>query len=181
MAAIFVRNLQGQVINLPLVESKQTEGRCDYVMGPTKHSQFEKMQKKISGMMKKIDYVGALGVEFFDSGKELIVNELAPRVHNSGHYSQNALLENQFLLHLKAGLGNSLKQPKILSKNFVMVNLLGTSENPMSLPENIEGSLHLYGKKENRLNRKMGHINYLGDDSKKLLLKALKERKLFHS
>jgi 5-(carboxyamino)imidazole ribonucleotide synthase len=181
LAIIFVRNTRGQIINLPLVESKQTNGRCDYVLGPSKHPQLIKVQKKITGMMKKMDYVGALAFEFFDTGQELLVNEMAPRVHNSGHYSQDALSESQFLLHLKAGLGHSLNKPKLLSKNFVMVNILGGNDQPLKLPENLQGSLHLYGKTENRLNRKMGHLNYIGDSSKKLLQQAFKERKLFQS
>lgn len=131
--------------------------------------------------MNEIGYVGALGIEFFDTGKELLVNELAPRVHNSGHYSQEALKESQFLLHVKAGLDFALAKPDILDKAFVMTNLIGSHNKPLQIPFSIEGKIHLYGKSENRPRRKMGHVNYTGKNAKTLLSKALKERKLFQA
>lgn len=181
LAAIFVRNQNGEMICLPLVESKQEQGACDYVVGPIKHVAFARMQKKIKKMMSELHYVGALGVEFFDTGKELLVNELAPRVHNTGHYSQEALKESQFLLHVKAGLGFSLAKPEILEKAFVMTNIMGSHEKALKIPSSIEGKIHLYGKSENRPRRKMGHVNYTGKNAKTLLAKALKERKLFQA
>ena len=136
-------------------------------------------------MMNKLDYVGALGVEMFDTGSELWVNELAPRVHNSGHYSQNALSESQFSLHLRAGLGDQIQAPAILARQFVMTNLIGTNEEQVEAPADLTGALHLYGKLENRVGRKMGHVNYLSLSPEKnsstsaLLQKALHERKKF--
>lgn len=179
LAAIFVRNQNGQNICLPLVETRQTQGRCDWARGPIAHRQWASMQKKIFKMMKGLNYVGALGVEMFDTGRELLVNELAPRVHNSGHYSQDALLENQFALHLQAGLGEDLNPVRILAPQFVMTNLLGESSNELIPPKSMKGALHLYGKTENRPGRKMGHVNYLGPKGPALLTAALKERKKF--
>jgi len=181
LAAIFVRNSSGKTLCLPLVETHQTEGRCDWVRGPLNHRQWPDLQKKIFKMMKGLDYVGALGVEMFDTGSTLLVNELAPRVHNSGHYSQDALLESQFALHLKAGLGEDLNPVQILAPQFVMTNLLGVSRAELNPPTQLKGTLHLYGKTENRPGRKMGHINYLGTKGPALLTFALKERKKFQT
>lgn len=179
LAVMLFRNKGGEHIAFPLVQSYQVQGTCDLVAGPMKHPQFDKIRKKLFTMMDQIDYVGALGIEFFDTGKELLVNELAPRVHNSGHYSQNALLDSQFCLHLKAGLGHRLMKPRQLSKAFVMANILGTSDQDLTLPTHIQGKIHLYGKRDNRPRRKMGHVNYIGDNIKKLISIAIKERKLF--
>ncbi|MGZ5279479.1 MAG: 5-(carboxyamino)imidazole ribonucleotide synthase [Pseudobdellovibrionaceae bacterium] len=179
LAAIFIRNSSGKTTCLPLVETHQTGGRCDWVRGPLTHRQWPELQKKIFKMMKGLDYVGALGVEMFDTGSTLLVNELAPRVHNSGHYSQDALIESQFSLHLKAGLGEDLNPPLTLAPQFVMTNLLGESQSELNPPAQLKGTLHLYGKTENRPGRKMGHVNYLGAKGPALLNMALKERKKF--
>jgi len=177
LAVILVRNRQGHLIDLPLVETFQTEGRCDWVQGPTKHSAWPRVLKRLKNMLHQLDYVGAMGVEFFDTGKELLVNEIAPRVHNSGHYSQDALFESQFLLHVKAGLNFQLQTPQILTPAFAMVNLLGESDGPVEIPRDLQGQVHLYGKAVNHPKRKMGHINYVGKKQKDLLKLALKERK----
>ena len=177
LACIFVRGRNGSTKVLPLVQSQAVNNRCDWVLGPITHPAFKKISAQILKMMKTLDYVGAMGVEFFDTGKNLIVNEIAPRVHNSGHYSQDALNFSQFDLHLMAGLGLELPEIKILDKSFVMTNLLGESEKEFSFPDKLTGKLHWYGKKENRPGRKMGHINYLGPAGKSLLTKALLERK----
>lgn len=179
VAAILVRTSTGESIALPLVETMQTQGRCDWVRGPISHKAWPSLQKRLFHMMKELNYVGALGVEMFDTGTELWVNELAPRVHNSGHYSQNALSESQFALHVKAGLGLKIPKLKILSPQFAMVNLLGQSEETLQAPAHLTGELHLYGKAENRPGRKMGHVNYLGPKGPGLLKTALKERKGF--
>lgn len=180
VACVLVRNSLGQCQALPLVETYQTQGKCDWVRGPIQHKKWPNLQKRLFHMMKSLDYIGVLAVEMFDTGAELWVNELAPRVHNSAHYSQNALLESQFALHLKAGLGLPLIPSAPLSPQFVMVNLIGQSHQALEVGESLTGALHLYGKKENRPGRKMGHINYLGGKGPALLKKAQKERKRFH-
>jgi 5-(carboxyamino)imidazole ribonucleotide synthase len=140
------------------------------------------MKKKIKSLMQKIDYVGALTFEFFVKGSQLIVNETAPRVHNSAHYTLDALSQDQFTLHLKSVLNWDLSIPITpRSKRFCMVNLVGRSENDVVIPKDLSGTLYWYGKTENRSGRKMGHINYTSNelDSKKLLKLAQKERNRF--
>tara|TARA_B110001454_G_scaffold219202_1_gene251983 strand:+ start:72354 stop:73499 length:1146 start_codon:yes stop_codon:yes gene_type:complete len=181
-AVTFFRNEKGQTTHTPLVFSKQSQSKCDYVYGPIRHSGFNKMKLKINSLMKKIDYVGALTFEFFVDGNELIVNETAPRVHNSAHYTLDALSQDQFTLHLKSVLNWDLSVPVTpRSKQFCMVNLVGTNEEPVIVPKNLSGTLYWYGKSQNRSGRKLGHINYTSNvmTSKNLLKLAQIERKRF--
>lgn len=181
-AATFFRNRKGQTAQTPLVFSKQSQSKCDYVYGPIQHSHFNKMKKKITALMKKIDYVGTLTFEFFARGDELVVNETAPRVHNSAHYTMDATSQDQFTLHLKAILNWDLSIPiSVRSKQFCMVNLIGTNEGAAFIPKKLSGTLYWYGKTQNRSGRKMGHINYTSNahSSKNLLKLAQSERKRF--
>jgi 5-(carboxyamino)imidazole ribonucleotide synthase len=177
LAVIMARNPQGEMIHFPLVQTKQTENRCDWVTGPEKHPKFDALIMDLAVYLDKIKYVGVIAFELFDTGRELLVNEVAPRVHNSGHYSVNAMTTDQFTLHWLAILGFDFFEAKSLSKAFVMVNLIGTSEAEPVFTKNMEGKLHWYGKIENRVGRKMGHINYTGTNAKSLLKIALSERK----
>lgn len=179
VAMMIGRSSTGQCFHLPLVETKQTQGRCDYVTGPTRHHSLNPILKKLFKMLSKIEYVGIMGVELFDTGNILLVNELAPRVHNSGHYSQLGLNHSQFTLHILAGIGAQIPKIELTAKAFAMTNILGNSESTILIPTKLTGSLHLYGKKQNRPGRKMGHINYVGSNQKSLLKLALKERKDF--
>ncbi len=174
---IFARNAKGEICVLPMITSVQKNNQCDYVVGPTSHPKQKKMIEKIKFFLNNINYVGVIAFELFDFGGELVVNEIAPRVHNTGHFSQEALNVDQFELHLRCLLG--LKLPKIVLKQpaFVMVNLLGRSLREPNIKTFPSGALHWYEKLENRPRRKMGHINYIGKNKKQLLLLALKERK----
>jgi 5-(carboxyamino)imidazole ribonucleotide synthase len=180
LAQIFVRSKEGSCIALPLVQTEQKQSRCDWVLGPVLHRESAKYERQIKKILQSIDYVGAVGFEFFDTRQGLLVNEIAPRVHNSGHYSQQALSHSQFLLHLQAGLGQKLVTPAEYARHFCMVNLVGESQNPVRVPLAMTGTLHWYGKQENRVGRKMGHVNYLGTSAASLLKKALLERKKFN-
>ena len=159
LAITFFRSVSGQFAFLPLVETKQENGRCVFVIGPAKHPKLTPLTKKFHRLMEQENYVGALSVELFDTGKDLLVNELAPRVHNSAHYSQNALSESQFLLHIKAGLDLAIANPILRTRIFAMINLLGTDQKTPEFPADLPGHFHWYGKSENRKGRKMGHIN----------------------
>ncbi len=178
LAAVFVRDQFGAILNLPLVETYQKNSRCDWVRGPAKHGAWVKIKTRIEAWLEEKNYVGAIAFEFFDTGKNLLINESAPRVHNSGHYSEQALEFSQFELHVRAVAGLPLPQEnKLLSPQFVMVNLLGESEQDVEFPKNHAGYLHWYGKDQNHKGRKMGHLNFLGKNSNQLLKYALKERK----
>ena len=108
-----------------------------------------------------LDYVGVMGIEMFVSGTKLIVNEIAPRVHNSGHWTQDACVVSQFEQHIRAICGWPLGSTERHS-NVVMHNILGhESDNWAAYGASAHTGVHFYGKIEARRGRKMGHINVL--------------------
>jgi phosphoribosylaminoimidazole carboxylase PurK protein len=176
LAIILARDQSGTIIDFPVVESKQVSSRCLWTAGPaklTKKSQasMKKMKLRLKKFLKSTDYVGAMGIEFFEVDGEILINEIAPRVHNTGHYTQAAMGFNQFAAHLFAVGGLKLEKPSLRAKNFAMWNLLGSSPQPtkemqpwlQSLPETpgVQTTIHWYGKHESRPGRKLGHINLL--------------------
>lgn len=179
LAVSFVRGRDGQFLQLPLVESVQVDSRCFSVVGPVAHRGLKALAAKVKTMMIKTGYVGILAVELFDTPKGLLVNELAPRVHNSAHYSQDGLRCSQFEYHLRAGLGFPLPKVQLRDGGFAMVNLLGEGKGDVELSREFQGRLHWYGKNENRAGRKLGHINVTAATPKLALTRALKWRKAF--
>ena len=110
-------------------------------------------------ILNALDYVGVMGVELFITPQGLIVNEIAPRVHNSGHWTQDACLTDQFAQHIRAVAGWPLGDGQRHS-DAVMLNLIGTDADDWTQFAAEPGSaLHLYGKSECRPGRKMGHVN----------------------
>jgi len=109
-----------------------------------------------------LDYVGVLGVEFFvvrtENGTQFVVNEIAPRVHNSGHWTEAACLVDQFEQHIRAVAGWDLGSPERHS-NVVMENLIGDEITAGMNTTESNAQVHHYGKSEIRAGRKMGHIN----------------------
>jgi len=110
--------------------------------------------------MDKLDYVGVMATEFFElEDGSLIVNEIAPRVHNSGHWTQDAGCTDQFEQHIRAVAGGPLGSTTPLH-NVEMTNLIGQDiEDWQDFASKDKTFLHFYGKKEARDGRKMGHIN----------------------
>ena len=113
---------------------------------------------------EKLDYIGTLCVEFFiDKKNNLYVNEIAPRVHNSGHWTIEGCSISQFRIHMDAIIGLKIEEPELLY-NCHMVNLIGEEiynwENKQSTDKIF---IHLYGKKEVKTGRKMGHLTYIAD------------------
>jgi len=178
LAISFVRSSSGAFLTLPLVETVQRDARCFTVKGPVQHAGIKSLSQRCKRLMNEIGYVGILAAELFDVGRELLVNELAPRVHNSAHYSMDALSCSQFEYHLRAGLDWPLPKLQLVQKGFAMVNLLGEG-GKVQLSRVPLGHLHWYGKGENRKGRKMGHINVLGHSGTAALTQALKWRKDF--
>ena len=110
-------------------------------------------------MAESLDYVGVMGMEFFVGADVLYVNEIAPRVHNSGHWTMDACVVSQFEQHMRAVAGWPLGSTSRHS-DVVMTNLLGDeSSNWQVLAAQPDVGLHLYGKRESRAGRKMGHFN----------------------
>ena len=139
----------------------------------------ERARRIAADIAESLNVVGLIAVEMFlKADGTLFVNELAPRPHNSGHYTMDACSVSQFELHLRAVCGLPLPEPRLLTP-VVMVNLLGEHIEPVlrwlegegerSLPDGVTAKLHLYGKAEAKRGRKMGHINLLTDDPAKAL------------
>ena len=131
-------------------------------------------------VMEELQYVGVLCVEFFVSGNKLLVNEIAPRPHNSGHLTIDAHVSSQFEQHVRAICGLSLGDAAQI-KPAAMVNILGDlwlEGEPdwaaaLAIPD---VKLHLYGKTEARPGRKMGHITALADTPDEAAAKAIAAR-----
>jgi 5-(carboxyamino)imidazole ribonucleotide synthase len=112
-----------------------------------------------SKIIRNLEYIGTMGIEFFlTKSKQLLVNEMAPRVHNSGHWTQSGCIISQFEQHIRAITGNSIGDGKRHS-NIMMKNILG--EDIYNIRYDSESSLNIYGKDEAKLNRKMGHSNII--------------------
>ena len=179
LALIVSRNLNGDLAVLPLVETHQVESRLDWLQGPVQHLGTKSLLKGLKKFLAELDYRGTIAFELFETkDRKLWINEVAPRVHNSGHYSLEALEMDQFRLHLSALLGQEMRAD-LKVQAFAMTNLIGTGTSHPMAPNGLTGHLHWYGKNESRAGRKMGHVTYIGRSAKNLLQAALRERKGF--
>ena len=120
------------------------------------------IQKKVedysSRIIEELDYVGTMAIEYFIKGDQVIFNELAPRPHNSGHYTIEACNVSQFYNHILAITHNTILKP-VLLKSAIMLNILGqNTEYFLNTANNMDINIHLYGKDEYKENRKIGHI-----------------------
>jgi 5-(carboxyamino)imidazole ribonucleotide synthase len=180
VSVIVTRTGIGQSVCFPVAENHHAGGILDISIVPARvaSSVAEHAREMALQLAESLDYVGVLAVEFFvlDDG-ELLINEIAPRPHNSGHYTLNAIQTSQFEQQVRAMCGLPPGDTRLLSP-VVMVNLLGDiwgDDEPawellLSQP-NVH--LHLYGKKSARVGRKMGHFNVLSEDADKALNQAL--------
>lgn len=179
VSVVLARDAQGKVAAFPLAENSHLNGILDVTIAPARATEVikAKAQALAVEIAEKLDYVGVLGVEFFVSGGKLLVNEMAPRPHNSGHYTIDACVTNQFEQQVRALTGLPLGDSHLHS-HAVMVNILGDAwkgaepawDKSLAHP-NLK--LHLYGKHEARPGRKMGHFTVLGRDTESTLNQAL--------
>ncbi len=180
LAAQVARSPHGQCVAYPVVQSTQKDGICHEVIAPCPNLDVERaagaqaMAIKIADLL---DVQGMLAVELFDTGTQILVNELAMRPHNSGHWSMDGAVTSQFENHLRAVLDWPLGSPAPTGPKTVMVNLLGKDigdlhgafRHVMARDPGIK--VHLYGK-EVRPGRKIGHVNATGDNIEALLQRA---------
>lgn len=189
LAVIVSRNVHGEVIDYPVVEMEfhPEANQVEYVLCPARidNKVAIKARKIALKLSEKLQHVGLLAVEMFQTSEdEILVNEVAPRPHNSGHYSIEASYTNQFEQHLRAILGFPLgcSDSKLAG---VMVNLVGEENHTGEVVyENIEEIFklrgvtpHIYGKKETRPFRKMGHVTIIHDDINEARIIAEKVKK----
>ena len=176
LSALVARSPFGQGAAWPIVETVQREGICVTVLAPAPgRSQSVAAEAEQLGLRiaEELGVVGVLAVELFETtGGALMVNELAMRPHNSGHWTMNGAVTSQFEQHLRAVLDYPLGDTRPLAPVTVMSNVLGAAAAPsMSMDERLhhlfgripDAHVHLYGKGE-RPGRKIGHVNILGED-----------------
>jgi 5-(carboxyamino)imidazole ribonucleotide synthase len=184
LSVVCARTQDGQVKTFPVSENIHTHHILDFSIVPARQSPriLQQAQDLAAAIATDLKVVGLIAVELFLTKKgDLLVNELAPRPHNSGHYSFDACVTSQFEQQLRAVCGLPLGSTDLLSP-VVMVNILGdswTGKEPAfaRLLEDPQVKLHLYGKREPKPGRKMGHFCVLGSDIAETLnrAKALKK------
>ena len=176
LAALVAHSPFGQGAAWPVVETVQQQGICVTVLAPAPGlsddlaAEAEQLGLRIA---EQLGVVGVLAVELFETTDgRLLVNELAMRPHNSGHWTMNGSVTSQFEQHLRAVLDYPLGDTRTIAPVTVMANVLGAAQTPeMGMDERLhhlfgripEAHVHLYGKQE-RPGRKIGHVNVLGED-----------------
>ncbi|NRB18992.1 MAG: 5-(carboxyamino)imidazole ribonucleotide synthase [Rhodobacteraceae bacterium] len=161
VSVIAARGLQGDVACYDPGENVHTDGILDTTTVPAKLSGRQRMDAVLlaARILNELDYVGVLGVELFVTPAGLVVNEIAPRVHNSGHWTQNGCSVDQFEQHIRAVVGWPLGDGQRHS-DVVMENLIGDDMDRLpDLAKEADCALHLYGKALTKPGRKMGHVN----------------------
>ena len=189
LAVIVCRNDKGQIINYPVVEMmfNNHSNQVEYIINPARiNNEISKKAISIALKLSKLyNHIGIMAIELFLTiDDEILINEVAPRPHNSGHFSIEMSYTNQFEQHIRAILGLPLGETKNKISG-VMVNLVGEEKyNGPVIYKNIDQILaidgvtpHIYGKKETRPNRKMGHVTVINEkiDTAIKIAKTIKE------
>ena len=173
LAVMAARGIDGEVVIYPIVETQQEKQVCRRVIAPAGIDvKIEDQIRSIANsILSKLEVVGIFGIELFltPEGK-IFVNEIAPRTHNSGHYTLDACKISQFEMHLRAVAGLPLKETEMAPGSAVMINLLGYEDSRQDYLEKRQkiaaipqAHLHWYGKLESRPGRKLGHVTVLLD------------------
>lgn len=184
--AVMVARTKKEIAVYPVVETIQKNHICHTVIAPAKLSKaiITKARNIALDSVKAVKGFGLYGIEmFYTASGKLLVNEMAPRPHNSGHYSIEACVTSQFENHIRSVLSLPLGSSEMVKPSAVMINLLGKT-NGRGVIKNYSNALsdpnvhlHIYGKKLSRVGRKMGHITVVGNDQKKILSEAKKAEK----
>ena len=175
LALVVSRDGQGRVRSFPLVETHQSNQVCDWVLAPAEVDQsLEALAYNVAAsLLTKLNYVGVMALEFFHGPLGLQVNEIAPRTHNSGHFSIDACSSSQFDQQLCIVAGLPVPSPQLTSQGALMVNLLGLDpataeplEQRLSKLQSLPGChLHWYQKASENQGRKLGHVTVLLQDN----------------
>ena len=187
VSVMVARNTLGQIVSFPLVHNIHTNGILDTTIVPAGvNGKVESNAKSIAEkVVKSLKGVGIFGIEMFLDVNKLMINEIAPRPHNSGHYSIEACSVSQFELHIRAVLGLPLVKPRLLTP-VVMMNILGTPnytgeyyfrgiDKALAIPGL---KLHLYGKRITKPQRKLGHFTITAENTEEALSRARRVRSL---
>jgi 5-(carboxyamino)imidazole ribonucleotide synthase len=186
LAAIAARSVAGDVVVYPIVETQQENQVCRRVLAPAQIG--EKLVKEIKAiathLLNSLNAVGVFGIELFlTKDNRILVNEIAPRTHNSGHFSIEACETSQFAQHLLAVCGLPLGNTKLRSPGAVMINLLGYenadsdyADKRYKISKIPQSYLHWYGKTQSRIGRKLGHVTVLLDSPDREVARDVAER-----
>ena len=187
LSAQVARRPGGEAVAYPVVQSLQKDGVCYEVVAPAPGldaAAQERIQALALAIAEDLDVTGMLAVELFETADgRVLVNELAMRPHNTGHWSMDGAVTGQFEQHLRAVADLPLGATAPLAPVAVMVNLLGGSAEDLApgtaaaLAEEPQLKVHLYGKSV-RPGRKIGHVTLLGDDAEDLLARAHRAERL---
>lgn len=176
-AQLSARNPSNQFVTWPLAQTIQAAGVCSEVIAPFGDSKLQAEAVRIAqAISTELGVVGVLAVEMFvTSDGDLLVNELAMRPHNSGHFTQDASVTSQFEQHLRAVLDLPLGDTELTHPAAVMINLLGVNDQnnlvehfPSVMKRFPQIKFHFY-QKAARAGRKMGHLNLFGEDASELV------------
>lgn len=169
VSVIVTRSVNGDVEAFPTFENVHHQQILHTTRMPANISdQLDEEARTVAkGLMEKLDFFGTLAIEMFVTDEGIVINELAPRPHNSGHVTMDACMVSQFEQHIRAVCGLPLVKAESVRPG-IMVNLLGQHidyalEN-WQKPEFSDAKLHLYGKEENKRDRKVGHLNFVASD-----------------
>lgn len=171
LAVMAVRDRQGNIVTYPVVETIHTRNICDEVLAPANLpvAIIKKAQALAKQTASHLEGAGLFGIEMFlTKDNRVLLNEIAPRVHNSGHYTIEACVVSQFEQHVRAVMGLPLGDVSMVHQAAVMKNILGERSGPVNLRgldkalSRQQTKVHIYGKTPTRVDRKMGHITSVG-------------------
>lgn len=182
IAVLLAKNIYGNVVIYPIIDTFQENNVCSKTIVPSNLELIIQEKAKSIGkeVVNKLNYVGIIAIEMFvlADGK-ILINEIAPRVHNSGHWTLNGSVTNQFEQHVRCITGLELGSVENKQSTTLMYNIFGSNYN---LIEKLQKkpiksvTTYNYSKKEIRPNRKMGHVNIVGenrDEIEKLLINKI--------
>jgi len=187
LAIMIARSTDGDIVPYPIVETIHKNNILHLTIAPARVDKkiADKAKKFAIKTMEHLHGAGVFGIEMFlTQNNDVLINEIAPRVHNSGHYTEEACATSQFEQHIRAITGLPLGGAGMVVPAAVMVNILGERVGPVDVKGMdkvlaIPGAyVHIYGKKDTKPERKMGHITVIGDKIEDVLKKAIKARKL---
>jgi 5-(carboxyamino)imidazole ribonucleotide synthase len=164
LSIVAARGVDGSIAAYPLVENAHRAGILRRTTAPAIVSVVQQRQAEVmvASLMEQLDYVGVLAIELFDVGGSLVANEVAPRVHNSGHWTIEGAETSQFEQHVRAVLGLPLGSTALRVPS-VMINLIGACPDPREIAAAPHAVWHTYGKAP-RPGRKIGHITVSSHD-----------------
>jgi len=176
ISVVLARSHDGNVSTYPIGENYHVNGILEHTIVPCNLDETLKVKvlEEAEKLANEIDYCGVLAVEFFyTKNKKLLINEIAPRPHNSGHYTMDACITSQFEQQVRVLCGLPAGSTQLFTP-VVMFNILGDvwekgEPDWLSLLSKTEVKLHLYGKSQARKGRKMGHFNCMGKSTAELL------------